>query len=152
MRQVAKYRHQKKADTSLLSITMNYTMEEGVSPVIRDRTKMRLEEKQKYIISDGASNSALPHQYLEASITSSRVSALFEENVKLESGDKAAWNTDLLEEEGIFGDILRPAFGMITHMDLIGASNNTTRYVGDQDSFHEPLVVSAGKKKVVEFW
>ncbi|KAL7927500.1 hypothetical protein ACQKWADRAFT_276948 [Trichoderma austrokoningii] len=152
MRQVAKYRHEKKVDNSLLSITMNYTLEESVSPAICGRTEKNLGKKRKFVISDGASNSALPHQYLEASITSSRVSALFEENVRLGNGDKATWNTDLLEEQGVFGDILRPAFGMITHMDLIGASNNSMRYVGDQDAFHEPALVSAGKKKVVEFW
>lgn len=152
MRQVARYRHQKKADSSSLSITMKYMLEEGVSPVMCDREEVKIGERRNFVTPDGSSNSALPHQYLEASITSSRLSSFFEENVQLESGNKATWDIDRLQGEGIFEDILRPAFGMITHMDQIGATNNTMRYVSDHDAFHESLVISAGKKKQLEFW
>ncbi|PTB46645.1 hypothetical protein M441DRAFT_126041 [Trichoderma asperellum CBS 433.97] len=152
MRQVAKYRHQKKADSSILCITMKHLLEEGISPVMCDRGQVKIGERRHFDTPDGASNSALPHQYLEASITSSRLSSFFEENVQLESGNKAAWDIKQLESEGVFEDILRPAFGMITHMDHIGASNNTMRYVSNHDAFHEALVVSAGKKKKLEFW
>ncbi|KAL6908670.1 hypothetical protein GGI43DRAFT_393331 [Trichoderma evansii] len=152
MRQVARYRHQKKADSSLFSITMKYKLEESVSPVMCDRGQVKIGERRNFVSPDGSSNSALPHQYLEASITSSRLSSFFEENVQLESGNKATWNVDHLQSQGVFEDILRPAFGMITHMDQIGASNNTMRYVSDHDAFHESLVTSAGKKKKLEFW
>ncbi|KAK1250195.1 hypothetical protein MKX08_010198 [Trichoderma sp. CBMAI-0020] len=152
MRQVAKYRHEGKADNSLLSITMKYVLKEGSSPVMCDRNRIKIAERRNFATPDGSANSALPHQYMEASITSACLSHLFEENVLLESGDKAAWDVDLLEAEGVFGDILRPAFGMVTHMDSIGASNNTRRYVSNSDSFHEPVVVPTGKKKMMEFW
>ncbi|PNP42555.1 hypothetical protein TGAMA5MH_05296 [Trichoderma gamsii] len=152
MRQVAKFRHQGKADSSLLSIAMKHILKEGISPVMCDRNRMKIAERRKFITPDGSASSDLPHQYMEASITSSRLSPLFEENVQLESGNKTAWDMGLLEGQGVFGDILRPAFGMVTHMDSIGASNNTRRYVSNHDPFHEPAVVSAGKKKKIEFW
>lgn len=152
MRQVAKFRHQGKADSSLLSIAMKHILKEGISPVMCDRNRMKIAERRKFITPDGSASSDLPHQYMEASITSSRLSTLFEENVQLESGNKTAWDMGLLEGQGLFGDILRPAFGMVTHMDSIGASNNTRRYVSNHDPFHEPAVVSAGKKKKMEFW
>ncbi|UKZ63225.1 uncharacterized protein TrAtP1_004454 [Trichoderma atroviride] len=152
MRQVAEYRHQGKADNSLLSITMKYILKEGISPVMCDRNRIKIADRRNFTTPDGSANSALPHQYMEASITSARLSSLFEENVQLESGNKAAWDMDLLDGEGVFGDILRPAFGMVTHMDSIGASNNTRRYVSNTDAFHEPVVVSTGKKKMMEFW
>lgn len=152
MRQVAKYRHQKKDDSSILSITMKNLLEEGTSPVMCDREEVQVGQRRQFVTPDGSSNSALPQKYLEASITSSCLSSLFEENVQLESGDKVAWDIDHLEGEGVFGDILRPAFGMITHMDQIGASNNTMRYVSNHDAFHEAVVVAAGKKKKLEFW
>lgn len=152
MRQVAKYRHQGKADSSLFSITMKFILKEGISPVMCDGSQMKIAERRKFITPDGSASSDLPHQYMEASITSSRLSSLFEQNVQLESGNKTAWDMDLLEGEGVFGDMLRPAFGMVARMDSIGASNNTRRYVSNHDPFHEPVVVSAGKKKMMEFW
>lgn len=152
MRQVARYRHQKKADSSLLSITMKYVLEESISPVICHRTRIKVGERRNFVTPDDSAHSVLPHQYLEASITSSHLSSFFEENVQLESGNKATWDIDRLKGEGVFEDILRPAFGMITRMDQIGASNDTMRYFSNFDAFHEAVVVSAGKKKKKDFW
>ncbi|KAL7901185.1 hypothetical protein HDV63DRAFT_190458 [Trichoderma sp. SZMC 28014] len=152
MRQVAKYRHQGKADSSLLSVTMKHILKEGLSPVMCDGNRMKIAERRKFITPDGSASSDLPHQYIEASITSSRLSSLFEQNVQLESGNKTAWDMDLLKGEGVFEDMFRPAFGMVARMDSIGASNNTRRYVSNHDPFLEPAIVSAGKKKMMEFW
>jgi hypothetical protein len=70
MRQVAKYRHQGKADSSLLSVAMKYTLKEGISPILGDRNQLKIGENRTFVTPDGSTNSALPHQYLEASITS----------------------------------------------------------------------------------
>jgi hypothetical protein len=130
---------------------MKYTLKEGISPILGDRNQLKIGENRTFVTPDGSTNSALPHQYLEASITSSRLSSLFEENVQLETGHKTSWDVDFLKSEGIFEDIIRPAFGMVTHMDAIGASNNTMRYASNHDAFHE-AVISAGRKKILEFW
>ncbi|KAH6606426.1 hypothetical protein Trco_005579 [Trichoderma cornu-damae] len=90
--------------------------------------------------------------YFEASITSSRLPRYFDENINFECGDKATWDVSRLESEGIFEDILRPAFGMITHMDPIGSSNSAIRGIDDQDAFHEALVEPDANKKKPVFW
>lgn len=145
MRQVARYRHGKKRDSSVLTVTMTYPMEDSMST---DERGIRIFARSKVSL-----NSALPNQYFEASITSSRLRHHFRKNVNLEYGDKATWDTDQLESEGVFEDILRPAFGMISHMDHIGSSNDTMRGITDQDAFHEALVESdVKKKKKWAFW
>jgi hypothetical protein len=131
---------------------MTHVLEESVSPAKTIRGSMKVGGKKSFASPNGSSNSALPHQYLEASITSSRLCPFFEENTQFECGDKTTWDVDHLERKGVFEDILRPAFGMITHMDHIGSSNNTMGGVSDQDAFHEALVVSGVKKKKLEFW
>ncbi|KAM0254451.1 hypothetical protein ACHAQJ_006791 [Trichoderma viride] len=152
MRQVARYRHPKQTDNSLLSITMTHVLEERSSPSQTNRGFREVGEERSFVSPKSSSNSALPHQYVEASITSSRLRPFLEENIQFECGDKATWDVGYLESEGVFEDMLRPAFGMVTHMDHIGLSNNTMGGASDQDAFHEALVVSGVKKKKMEFW
>ncbi|PNP53966.1 hypothetical protein THARTR1_05653 [Trichoderma harzianum] len=142
MRRVARYRHGKKKDHSVLTVTMSYSMEESLSSGRRGAGAVRVFACPKTSL-----NSALPHKYFEASLTSSRLRHHFDQNVNLEYGDKTMWNTDQLEAEGVFEDMLRPAFGMVSHMDHIGSSNDTMRGVTDQDAFHESLVEVDVKKK-----
>ncbi|KAL6868638.1 hypothetical protein J3F83DRAFT_707298 [Trichoderma novae-zelandiae] len=148
MRQVARYRHGKKKDSSVLTITMTYSMEESLST---DRAR-GAQGVRVFACPKSSLNSALPHQYVVASITSSRLSRHFSKNVDLEYGDKAAWDTDQLESDDVFEDMLRPAFGMISHMDHIGSSNDTMRDTNDLDAVHDALVESDGKKKKWAFW
>ncbi|KAL7803736.1 hypothetical protein V8C44DRAFT_369438 [Trichoderma aethiopicum] len=148
MRQVAQYRHGKKRDSSVLTVTMTFPMEESSST-----DKARGEEKVRLFACPKSSvNSALPHQHVVASVTSSRLGRYFDKNVTLEYGDKAAWDTDQLESENVFEDMLRPAFGMISHMDHVGASNDTMRDTNDLDAIHDALVESDAKKKKWVFW
>ncbi|KAL7802867.1 hypothetical protein V8C43DRAFT_322874 [Trichoderma afarasin] len=142
MRRVARYCHGKKKDHSVLTITMSYSMEESLSSGRRGAGAVRVFACPKTSL-----NSALPQKYFEASLTSSRLRHHFNQNVNLEYGDKTTWNTDQLEAESVFEDMLRPAFGMISHMDHIGSSNDTMRGVTDQDAFHESLVEVDVKKK-----
>ncbi|KAL7790977.1 hypothetical protein V8C37DRAFT_383033 [Trichoderma ceciliae] len=152
MRQIARYHHGKEDGNSVLSITMTHVLEESVSTVDTNQA-IRGEGKKRFACPKGSWNSAIPNQYLEASITSSRLLPYLQENIDFECGDKATWDTSHLESAGVFEDILRPALGMITHMDPIGSSNNTMRGVNDQDAFHEALVESdAMKKKKYTFW
>ncbi|KAL6895782.1 hypothetical protein HDV57DRAFT_521073 [Trichoderma longibrachiatum] len=148
MRQVARYRHGKKRDSSVLMVTMTFPMEESSST-----DKARGEEKVRLFACPKSSvNSALPHQHVVASVTSSRLGRYFDKNVTLEYGDKAAWDTDQLESENVFEDMLRPAFGMISHMDHVGSSNDTMRDTNDLDAIHDALVESDAKKKKWVFW
>ncbi|KAF3075483.1 hypothetical protein CFAM422_002370 [Trichoderma lentiforme] len=142
MRRVARYCHGKKKDHSALTVTMSYSMEESLSSGRRGAGAVRVFACPKTSL-----NSALPQKYFEASLTSSRLRHHFNQNVNLEYGDKTTWNTDQLEAESVFEDMLRPAFGMISHMDHIGSSNDTMRGVTDQDAFHESLVEVDVKKK-----
>ncbi|PTB64469.1 hypothetical protein BBK36DRAFT_6805 [Trichoderma citrinoviride] len=148
MRQVARYRHGKKRDSSVLTVTMTYSMEESSST---DKTR-GAERLRVFACPKSSMNSALPHQHVVASITSSRLSRYLDKNVKLEYGDKAAWDADQLESENVFEDMLRPAFGMISHMDHIGSSNDTMRDTNDLDAIHDALVESDAKKKKWAFW
>lgn len=148
MRRVARYCHGKKKDHSVLTITMSYSMEESLSSGRRGAGAVRVFACPKTSL-----NSALPQKYFEASLTSSRLRHHFNQNVNLEYGDKTTWNTDQLETENVFEDMLRPAFGMVSHMDHIGSSNDTMRGVTDQDAFHESLVeVDVKKNKKWAFW
>lgn len=148
MRRVARYCHGKKKDHSVLTVTMSYSMEESLSSGRRGAGAIRVFACPKTSL-----NSALPQKYFEASLTSSRLRHHFNQNVNLEYGDKTTWNTDQLEAESVFEDMLRPAFGMISHMDHIGSSNDTMRGVTDQDAFHESLVeVDVKKNKKWAFW
>ncbi|KAL7960034.1 hypothetical protein V8C34DRAFT_322344 [Trichoderma compactum] len=142
MRRVARYRHGKKKDHSVLTVKMGYSMEESLSSGRRGAGAVRV-----FACPKASLNSALPQKYFEASLTSSRLRHHFDQNVNLEYGDKTTWNTDQLEAENVFEDMLRPAFGMVSHMDHIGSSNDTMRGVIDQDAFHESLVEVDVKKK-----
>ncbi|KAK1240828.1 hypothetical protein MKX07_006261 [Trichoderma sp. CBMAI-0711] len=148
MRQVAKYRHGKKRDSSVLTVTLTCPMEESSSTdKSRDAEAVRV-----FACPKSSVNSALPHQHVVASVTSSRLSRYFDKNVKLEYGDKAAWDTNQLESENVYEDMLRPAFGMISHMDNVGSSNDTMRDTNDLDAIHDALVESDAKKKKWVFW
>ncbi|UKZ77606.1 hypothetical protein TrVFT333_005330 [Trichoderma virens FT-333] len=147
MRRVARYHHGKKRDSSVLTVTMTYSMEESLVGGKRRAGAVRV-----FACPTTSLNSALPHKYFEASLTSSRLGHHFDQNVNLEYGDKTTWDTDQLASENVFEDMLRPAFGMISHMDHIGSSNNTMRGVTDEDAFHESLVEVDVKKKKWAFW
>ncbi|KAL7819677.1 hypothetical protein V8C26DRAFT_24165 [Trichoderma gracile] len=148
MRQVAQYRHGKKRDSSVLTVTLTCQMEESSSiDKSRDAEKVRI-----FACPKSSVNSALPHQHVVASVTSSRLSRYFDKNVKLEYGDKAEWDTDQLESENVFEDMLRPALGMVSHMDHVGSSNDTMRDTNDLDAIHDALVESDTKKKKWVFW
>ncbi|KAL7936095.1 hypothetical protein V8C35DRAFT_278324 [Trichoderma chlorosporum] len=147
MRRVARYHHGKKRDSSVLTVTMTYSLEESLSNGKKNVGAVRV-----FACPNTSMNSALPHKYFEASLTSSRLRRHFDHNVNLEYGDKTGWDTDQLESEGVFDDMLRPAFGMVSDMDHIGASNNTMRGVTDEDAFHESLVEVDVKKKKWAFW
>ncbi|RFU79520.1 hypothetical protein TARUN_2727 [Trichoderma arundinaceum] len=149
MRQVARYRHGKESGSSVLSVTMIHVMEEKA---LGDEEGTDLDESRLFALSNSSQNSALPHQHLEASISSSRMQQYLNENVSFECGDKATWDMESLESEGIFEDILRPAFGMISHMDPIGSSNNTMGGFSDQAAFHESMVETDVKKRKWTFW
>lgn len=65
-----------------------------------------------------------PGEWFEMSLSSRRVEELFQENAGMDFGQAAGWTAEALDNEGVFGDICRPAFSMVSMMDGIGLAND----------------------------
>jgi hypothetical protein len=65
-----------------------------------------------------------PDEWFEAHLSSWRAEDIFRENAEMQFGQRASWAAGTLDNEGIFQDIYRPAWGMIPLMDNIGSATD----------------------------
>lgn len=62
-------------------------------------------------------------QWFEASLRSAKADKAFELNKSLQTGEKAGWTSEELDEAGVFDGICRLGLSLIPKMDSIGMAN-----------------------------
>lgn len=140
IRHVAQYRH-KKAGGSMLSLTM----------IKRLVPAGRQEKRMKWSVTRQHTKGA-PYLFYKASVSSVRAEELFAENRAMKLGEETTWDCDKLEKEGVFEDICRPAFGMVTRMNHIGLLNDNGLGMKGVDAFNDSLAEAKERGGIVSFW
>lgn len=79
-----------------------------------------------------------PHQWIEASISSSILEGILGRNVRMGFAERSRWTSEELKAAGAFEDICRPGLDMISCMDGIGAANDNGRGPSGQTSVDGP--------------
>ncbi|PNY22577.1 Uncharacterized protein TCAP_07099 [Tolypocladium capitatum] len=140
IRHVAQYRHQETGG-SMLSITMTKTL----APAERQ------EKRMKWCVTRQHTKGA-PYIFYQASVSSVRAEELFGENRDMKLGQETTWDSDKLEKEGVFEDICRRAFGMVTHMNHIGLLNDNGLSMKGVNAFNDSLVEAKERGGNAAFW
>ncbi|UNI14691.1 hypothetical protein JDV02_001293 [Purpureocillium takamizusanense] len=140
VRHVAKYRQGEHGESEL-----------SVIMVKRMMVSQRRERRATWVVSDG-DQQGQPATFYEASITSSRAKELFMENQGMKIGQRASWDCHVLEAEGVFKAICRPAFEMIALMDEIGMLNDNGQRLRAQGSFNDTIAESRQRRGKTVFW
>ncbi|PHH88197.1 hypothetical protein CDD83_7856 [Cordyceps sp. RAO-2017] len=142
VRRVARYR-QEGASASVLSLTMTQRL-------ARRETRGN---RETWDTSRAARlNKGVPGLWYEASVSSLRGREMLAENARLRIGEKASWDCDMLEAEGVIEDICRPALGMITQMDHIGQLNHNGLRMGADGSCHDTEAEAQERAGGLKFW
>ncbi|RDA85637.1 hypothetical protein CP532_3536, partial [Ophiocordyceps camponoti-leonardi (nom. inval.)] len=114
VRHVARYRQSKKSN-SLLTVAM-------VRKLDKDE---RRENRRKWHTSPPRSPiRGTPIIWYEASVSSLPGREMFAENANMTLGGRASYTCDELEASGVFEDVCRPGFSMMSQMDDIGLLND----------------------------
>lgn len=85
-------------------------------------------------------------------MSSTRAQDVFAGNAGLAFGDRAPWDCEQLEREGVFEDICRPAFGMVGQLDGIGLLNDNGLRQRGRCSFQDPLAEAKERRREMVFW
>ncbi|KAK5990541.1 hypothetical protein PT974_08810 [Cladobotryum mycophilum] len=148
IRQVAKYRQKRQG--SELVITAFTTMEETTTN--QEGSGTATHRRKIWSRRSGNGNGAIPCRWFEAAISSPRAQTLFDQNKVLEFGQRASWDVQQLENDGILQEICQPALSMAASLDLIGCTNNNEQRLDARDAFHNGLMEQKGKKVPFVFW
>ena len=65
-----------------------------------------------------------PDQWVGASLLSNQAEKLFASNLGLKFGSRAPWTPNDLDNGGMFENLCRKGFDMVSHMDEVGIHNN----------------------------
>ncbi|POR39804.1 Uncharacterized protein TPAR_00024 [Tolypocladium paradoxum] len=140
IRHVAQYRHQETGG-SMLSLTMV----KRLVPAGKQAKRMKWSVTRQH--TKGA-----PYLFYEASVSSVRAEELFAENRDMRLGEETTWDCDKLEREGVFEDLCRRAFGMVTQMNHIGLLNDNGLGMKGMDAFNDSLAEAKERGRNDKFW
>ncbi|KAL3964053.1 hypothetical protein ACCO45_001057 [Purpureocillium lilacinum] len=140
VRHVAKYR-QGERGRSELSIIMMKRM-----------NLSQWRDRRANWVAGSPGQDGYPVTSYEASITSLRAKELLMENQNMTIGQRASWDCDLLEAEGVFEAICWPALSMIASMDEIGTLNDNGQRLTAQRSFNDTTAGGSQRRGKTVFW
>lgn len=121
MRQVAEYENQACRDSILLvTVTQQMVMRRSDRQQEQTKGNIRVSARSRPV----CHKSTRPSQWVEASIQSRRGRDILEANLELQLGDKAEWDHEQLESDGVLEAICLPAMAMVGEMDYIGLHND----------------------------
>lgn len=142
VRHVARYRLGRKSN-SLLSVTMVRKLDKGE----RQGTRRQWQTGQARVPYRGT-----PIIWYEATLSSLKAEEMLAENRDMTVGSRVSWDCDRLEAEGVFEDVCRPGFGIITQMDDIGQLNDNGLRMATLNSRRPTEAADKRRGKDYSYW